>query len=366
VAVEPDNGRVLKRRHVLALAALTLPAACATEQPEEWVTSRQLTPSAPPSPLAAPPTSASPSVSPSASASASASPSPTAAKTTGAVRASTRGGAVGFQPGKAMLGSYLDLGGKSLSQSLSLRKSQLGRGQRIVHRFYPWSGYIPSSEPAVSKDSVLMASWHGAAWEPINNGSSDRNIASVAKKLKGMKRPILLRWAWEMNGDWFEWDGSHNGNDPASYVKAWRRIHRIFAENGADNISWVWSPNWNSSPQSAWNRIQAYYPGDDYVDWVGISGYNFYGESPKTLFNPIVKIYGSRKPIILSETAAVQGRAAWINQLSSWVKSTPSVGAVVWFDTDVQHDSDHNFRLDAEPSALAAYKSMAQSARFSG
>ncbi len=364
MAVEPDNGRVLKRRHVLSLLALTLPAACATEQPTELLAGRQLTPTPPPTPslLAAP----SPTASPSASASASPSAAPTATKTTEAARAAARGGAVPFQPGKAMLGSYLDLGGKSLSQSLSLRRSQLGRGQRIVHRFYPWEGYVPTSEPAISRDSILLASWHGAKYGPINNGSADRNIASVARKLKGMKRPILLRWGWEMNGNWFEWDGSHNGNSPASYVKAWRRIHRIFGENGADNIAWVWSPNWNSSPSSAWNRVQAYYPGDEYVDWVGISGYNFYGESPRTLFNPITKAYGGRKPIILSETAAVQGRAAWIKQLSAWVKDTPSVGAVVWFDTDVQHDSDHNFRPDVDPASLAAYRAMARSARFSG
>ncbi|MET0416895.1 MAG: hypothetical protein ABW022_12830, partial [Actinoplanes sp.] len=212
MVVEPDNGRALKRRHVLSLLALTLPAACATEQPQELVAARRLTA---PETLAAPVPTPTPSASPSASASASASPSPTATKTTEAsAKASGRGGAVPFQPGKAMLGSYLSLGGKSLSQSLSLRRSQLGRNQRIVHRFYPWDGYVPTSEPDVSKNSVLMVSWHGSKYAPINNGSADRNIASVAKKLKGMKRPILLRWGWEMNGDWFEWDGSHNGNSP--------------------------------------------------------------------------------------------------------------------------------------------------------
>ncbi|WP_328459686.1 glycoside hydrolase family 26 protein [Actinoplanes sp. NBC_00393] len=270
-----------------------------------------------------------------------------------------------FLPGKAMLGSYMALGGKSLSQSLSLRRGQLDREQRIVHRFYPWQGYIPTSEPDVSKNSVLLVSWHGAPLGGINNGSSDGNIRSVARKLKAMKRPILLRWGWEMNGDWFEWSGPQNGG-PANYVKAYKRIHRIFDEVGANNIAWVWSPNWNSSPNTTANKIQKYYPGDAYVDWVGVSGYNFYGESPSTLFNPITKLYGSRKPIILTETAAVKSKATWIKQLNTWVKKTPSVGAVVWFDTDVQHDSDHNFRFDTDSSALAAYRTMARSSRFAG
>src|SRR5690349_8078088 len=171
-----------------------------------------------------------------------------------------------------------------------------------------------------------MVSWHGAPYRRINDGSSDRVIARMARRLAGMERPILLRWGWEMNGDWFAWDGSHNGNDPAAYVKAWRRLHRIFGEQGADNVAWVWSPNWNSSPDTSWNRFQRYYPGDEYVDWVGVSGYDFFGESPRTLFGAVVTAYGDRKPIILSETAAVGvsgSKAAWIRKLATWVEDTP-------------------------------------------
>ncbi|MFC7532272.1 glycoside hydrolase family 26 protein [Actinoplanes sp. GCM10030250] len=270
-----------------------------------------------------------------------------------------------FISGQAMLGSYLALGGRSLKQSLALRRDQLGREQRIVHRFYPWDGYVPASEPDVARSSVLMVSWHGAPLAGINDGSSDGNIRSVARKLKAMKRPILLRWGWEMNGGWFEWSGPQNGG-PANYVKAYRRIHRIFTDQGADNVAWVWSPNWNSAPNTAANRIQKYYPGDDYVDWVGVSGYNFFGESPSTLFNPVTRIYGDRKPVILTETAAVKKKSAWIKQLSTWVAKTPAVGAVVWFDTDTQHDSANNFRFDTDSSALSAYRAMARTPRFQG
>jgi hypothetical protein len=368
VGDEPGNGNGLARRRVLALLALTLPAACATAPPTELASAArvpEVTPSSGPTPLAAAPSASAPPLPPSA-APTSAAPKPSTEQTTEAAKSSPRGGPVPFKSGKAMLGSYLALGGQSLSESLALRRRQLGRDQRIVHRFYPWDGYVPTSEPDVDRDSVLMVSWHGSAWGPINEGSADRNIASVAKKLAGMKRPILLRWAWEMNGNWFEWDGTHNGQDPGDYVKAWRRIHRIFDDNGADNVAWVWSPNWNSQPGSSWNKVHNYYPGDAYVDWVGISGYNFYNETPTTLFNSVARSYGARKPLILSETAAVQNKAKWIKQLSSWVKATPAVGAVVWFDTDIQEGVPHNFRPDTDGDALAAYKAMANSARFSG
>jgi len=362
MTAESLGGRGLPRRRLLAFAALALPAACSTA-PSATPPPASPTTVAPAVSSGSPVASASPS--PSLSPSSSQKPSPAPKKA-----APRRGGPVPAETGKAMLGSYLALSGMSLKESLALRRRQLGREQRIVHVFYPWDGYVPSSEPAVASSSTLMVSWHGAPYRRIVDGSSDRVIARVARKLAGMKRPILLRWGWEMNGDWFEWDGSHNGDDPAGYVKAWRRLHRIFREQGADNVAWVWSPNWNSSPDTSWNRFQRYYPGDDYVDWVGVSGYDFFSESPRTLFSAVVAAYGERKPIILSETAAVDhgrgSKAAWIKKLSSWVEDTPAVGAVVWFDTDTQDDSPHNFRPDTDSAALAAYRAMARRSRFGG
>jgi hypothetical protein len=284
--------------------------------------------------------------------------------------ATTWGGPVHFTKGKAMLGSYLSLRGRTLTESLALRRKQLGRDQRIVHKYYPWSGYHPTSEPDVPPDAVLMVSWHGTTYQKINSGASDKNIIAMATALAAMKRPVLLRWGWEMNGNWFAWDGTHNGKKPSGYITAWRRMHKLFRAHGATNVAWVWGPNWNSGPNVSWNKFQHYYPGDAYVDWVGVSGYNFDGESPSTLFSPIVKAYGKRKPIILAETAAVSHgthtKARWIKKLSAYVAATPSIGAVVWFDTDDQTGVKHNFRPDTDAEALAAYRAMARRTRFAG
>jgi beta-mannanase len=173
-----------------------------------------------------------------------------------------------------------------------------------------------------------------------------------------------------MNGSWFEWDGAHNGKNPAAYAKAFRRIHKIFREHGADNVAFVWSPNWNSGPNVSWNRMERYYPGDAYVDWVGVSAYNFDGESPSTLLKHIVAAYGERRPVMLTETAAIEhggrSKAEWIGALSAYVRGTPAVSGVVWFDTDVQEGSKHNFRFDSNAASLAAYRTMARSPRFAG
>jgi hypothetical protein len=345
----------LGRRRLLTLAALaTVPAAC----------SRSATPAAP---AVAGPVPTAPPAAPPAVAAPARGAVPVARKARAGRAVAARGGPVPAVAGRAMAGSYLRLSGRSLTESLALRRSQLRRDQRIVHLFHAWADRMPTAVPEIG-DSTLMISWHGTRIASVDNGSQDGVIRSAAERLAGYGEPMLLRWAWEMNGDWFPWDGSHNGDDPAAYGRAHRRIHRIFRAAGADNVAFVWSPNWNSSPAAAWNRMGAYYPGDTYVDWVGVSGYNFYRESPATLFGGVVRAFGARKPVMLAETAAIDhggtSKARWIAALSAYVRRTPAIGAVVWFDTDVQHDSPHNFRFDTSPAALAAYRSMVRHAHF--
>lgn len=340
----------LTRRSVLAVGALVaVPGAAVIALQARARTSAGETPGADPGrdvPAAAPTATPSPSSSPKI--------------------ITSGGGPVPFVAGRAMLGAYLDLTNMSEAQAVALRRKQLGRDERILHVFYAWTDALPSGIGWLPAKAYPMISWRGTKHADILDGSHDALIRRNARRLKRFGRPVLLRWGWEMNGDWFEWSGARNGGDADDYVTLWRRLHRIFAGQGVTNVSWVWSPNWNSSPAQSWNRVQRYYPGDDYVDWVGISGYNFYDETPSTLFDPVTSLYGSRKPIILSETAAVRDRARYIRRLRSWVEDTPQVGAVVWFDTDVQDGTDHNFRFDADDAALAAYRAMARSPHFSG
>ena len=352
----------LSRRGLLTLAAAAaLPAACSRPEPAAG----PVPATSPAGPSVPPATSAAPraTVGPAATAVA---PKPSATKTGQAPPVSRGGGPVPARAGRVKLGAYLSLSGRSLTQSLALRRGQLGREESIVHMFWGWNEHF--ERPPIGK-STLMISWNGVRLSEVTGGGSDKLIAAAAKRLAGWSKPTLLRWGWEMNGNWFDWDGSHNGKNPAAYVKAWQRMHRIFADQGADNVAWVWSPNWNSGPSTAWNAMQNYYPGDAYVDWVGVSGYNFDGESPQTMFDPIVSRYGGRKPIMLSETAAIDhggdSKARWIGGLAAYLKKTPQVNAVVWFDTDT-HTDRYDFRIDSSDSALAAYRAMARDQHFTG
>ncbi|MFC7535671.1 glycoside hydrolase family 26 protein [Actinoplanes sp. GCM10030250] len=302
--------------------------------------------------------------------SASASPTPSATPSPFARAGGKLGGTVPFLPGKALFGAYLGFDGLSYKEALELRNEQLGRKHRIVHLFYGWGDQLPTSIPYLPKGAYPLVSWRGIKYKDILNGKSDETIARAARHLRDLGRPLMLRWGWEMNGGWYDWGGAKNGKDPAGYISCYRRLHRIFGEEGADNVAWVWSPNWNHNPREAWNRTENYYPGDEFVDWVGVSGYNLHQESPATLFDTIYQQFSPRKPIIITETGAMEKggttKADWITEFARYVGERPAIGAVTWFDTDTHFSYPEKWRVDTDPKSLAAYRTMAASARFSG
>jgi hypothetical protein len=272
-------------------------------------------------------------------------------------------------PDKVMLGSYLGLAGKKGPESYALRRQQLGRDPRIVHLYYDW-GPLPDTFSTPSQNGVVLLSWGGTDYKTINSGSADAMLGRSADAIVRYGKPIFIRWAWEMNGDWFPWGGPKNGNNPDGYIAAWRHIHDLFVAHGASNVAWVWSPNAGSVPDEPRNQINRYYPGDAFVDWVGISGYLGASEDPETLFGFINKTYGPRKPIMIGETGALEKggsvKADWINELAAWIKEHPPIAALVWFDTDDDHGDGKNWRIDSSAASLAAYKKLADDPYFQG
>ena len=268
-----------------------------------------------------------------------------------------------------MLGSYMALSGMSLRQSLALRRKQLGREQRIVHRFVGWSERMPSSSSVDGlSGSTLMVSWHGTRMAAVTGGGSDSLIAAAARRLAAVEKPLLLRWAWEMNGDWFDWGGS-----PSGYVRAYRRIHRIFRANGADNVAFVWSPNWNSSPDSSANAMERYYPGDDYVDWICADGYNWAPGRQGDQWRSFASIYqdfydwglARGKPLMVGEYGAQERdpgeKAKWLSEAREALKKKfQGIKAVVYFDSKKEYD----WRVTSSPETLAAFRAMANDPWF--
>ena len=222
-----------------------------------------------------------------------------------------------------------------------------------------------------------MITWWGTTNSAVTDGSFDALIEARADDVKAFAKPVYLRFGAEMNGNWYAWSGPQNDNDPSSFVAAWRHIHDIFSRVGADNVIWVWAPNADSKPGgvavTSWNNWRNYYPGDRYVDWVGIDGYNWGTpggdwQSFREIFSPIYKDYSSRKPIMIAETSSVEeggSKRVWIRYAKRWIKRHPSVKALCWFDTNLSA-TRIDWRINSSGGAFRAFRRLARDPYFDG
>ncbi|KEP75814.1 hypothetical protein HR12_22920 [Microbacterium sp. SUBG005] len=124
------------------------------------------------------------------------------------------------------------------------------------------------------KNCARYRSLCGYDLEKIADGSYDDYIRKFAEEVKAAGIPIFLRTMHEANGDWYPWN-VQTKTSRSSYIAAWRHIHDIFRETGANNVTWVWCPNVKRASGATANvPLSSFYPGDDYVDWIGLDGYN--------------------------------------------------------------------------------------------
>jgi beta-mannanase len=157
-----------------------------------------------------------------------------------------------------------------------------------------------------------------------------------------------------MNGFWYRWGTKQT--TPAEFVAAWRHIHNLFTRAGATNVIWVWNPNdIYPVPQV---QLKPYYPGDAYVDWIGITGY-FATTGPHNyadLYAPTVTEVRSftTKPFIIAETSVQTGQAevACARQLIlRTVAQHPDVLGFIWFD---YNKNGVDWRVESRPILRAA------------
>ena len=200
----------------------------------------------------------------------------------------------------------------------------------------------------------------------IIDGKFDPYIRAWAKSLAAWKHPVLLRFAQEMDGNWFPWDDYANSNHPGQFVQAWRHVHDIFQQAGATNVKWVWSP--------AFARSTAQFPGTAYVNVTATTCQNggrpLFARGWQTFAqgcgNAIDRLHTLEPglPIQLAETAtAEQGgnKAHWIGNMWSYLAARPYVTSLIWFNLV----KEANWRIDSTPSAERAFAAGARSPRIS-
>jgi len=160
----------------------------------------------------------------------------------------------------------------------------------------------------------------------IIDGDFDAQLTQWAIDAANTETSLLAEFGTEVNGSWFPWNGIYNGGEtsnnygdpnlpdgPERFRDAYRHIIDICRENGATNITWFFHVDAEGQPNTNWNTIANYYPGDEYIDWIGASVYgNHFQEEEYIEFkDKLDMIYSdltalSSKPIAILEFAITE------------------------------------------------------------
>lgn len=257
----------------------------------------------------------------------------------------------------------------------------------IINNFDSWTDTASSTNgtqafPTTEMNNIRS---HGSipmfTWQPQNgsqgvtqsftlaniiNGAYDTYITSWAAAAKSWGHPFFLRLAHEMNGTWYPWCASVNGNSAAQYVQMWQHVHDIFTSVGATNVTWVWCVNVIPGMPTPINQL---YPGDNYVDWLALDGYNRLA-NPWQDFSAIAATTMTQltniapgKPIMVAETGCNQTnnptetKAQWfLNALTNYLPAVqPRIKAWVYFNSTNTSDGN-DWRITDPANAVTGYQ----------
>jgi hypothetical protein len=205
--------------------------------------------------------------------------------------------------------------------------------------------------------------------QDIAEGRYDDYLRDYARSVARYGGPLFLRFMHEMDGNWYPWSAYSRGNTPELWVRVWRHVHDIFGEEGATNVTWVWSVNHHSVPKAPGNRIENFWPGSDYVDWIGMSGFNpgparvpFRWESfDRVNRGRYLQLQRYGKPIVVCETGSPEiggNKAQWLRSMFHSIRTDyPMLAGLIWFnDFDPKFPDRDDWRVNSSTSALAAFR----------
>jgi len=280
-------------------------------------------------------------------------------------------------------------GDTSLMKSLAVRA---GKAPSTV-------GWFSSFDDSYRADLVEKAWDSGAlpviSWQPVDsgsgtsysltsiiNGSHDAYLRRFAGDVVREDLPVALRFAHEMNGNWYGWSAGQTdwNNSPAKYIAAWRHVWQVFDEVGAtDDVIWLWSPNrvddLNPTATNGLTAMADDYPGDAYVDWVGASVYLRNVDTGPTYAASFGKTVAALeqvtdKPIFFGETAAVQSsggvdetalKASWTANVLPRLAADPRIVGWLWFNNQKATvvngvEVTNDWRFDSSTAARDAFR----------
>jgi beta-mannanase len=293
------------------------------------------------------------------------------------------------------VGDYQRLFGASLrpavdyTAAITQYTSEAGTAPDIVMYFQPWrtstgACSVFNEFPFLPNKVIAAGARVMVTWEPLQDGAGsaqpdftyarilagaqDACIATFAQQIKDFGAPVLIRMAHEMNGNSNNWTGIANGNNPPGYVDMYRKVVDMFRAAGATNARFVWSPDHASPPEvpAPASEIKNYFPGTGYVDFIGVSGYNW-GNDPlrgggwvtatqifDNFFNMILRAFPG-KPVLITEIGSVPGyasfvRSDWYADTFNYLAARKDVKGIVWFNDFAFASTDQaDFRITNTP-----------------
>ena len=294
-----------------------------------------------------------------------------------------RTGAAGAATGNVLWGFTTPSGPWNLRDMVEL-EGRIGKNASL----FEWSedfAHNPDFDPALVDGVWDQGAWPVLTWDPwdssagpnqpnyalarLIDGSHDEHIRRWARGIAAWGKPLMLRFAHEMNGDWFPWGTNVNGNRPGDFATAWRHVHDLFQQEGATKVKWVWSAN---AVYSAASAVSLLYPGDAYVDYVGVDGYNW-GTYPSKSWQSFESVFGptisairslTSKPLLLTEVASAEAggdKAAWIADFFAALKNRPEVAGFVW----VSQRRETDWRIDSSDRSSTAFAQGVSDPRYS-
>lgn len=257
-----------------------------------------------------------------------------------------------------------EAGGNETSQLPSF-VSSIRHNPAILHVYTNFQAPVPMQtvDTITNYGAVPMIDWDCTRLDKITSGSEDSVITTYAQTLRSYGKPVFLRWYWEVNQNT---QGSRQcggyGDGPA-YISAWQHIWTLFQQQHASNVAFVWCPGLKGG------NYAAYYPGDNYVDWICVDGYDRAGTARHVGSSTFTGIFGSfydqwvghGKPIMVGETGATAyDQGSYIQSIQSGAPELPEIKAVVYFDA-VGPEGDWSLT----GTGLQAFQSLVNDSYFS-
>lgn len=286
---------------------------------------------------------------------------------------------------RVQVGAYIRLDGKPEIDPTPLKdvlliENLLGQRLDIIHYFFTWGRPFTdalSVSTVQTRDLMLsMRPDDDLVWQ-IANGDQDAYLDRFLRDAADWGRPVYLRWGYEMNGDWMPYSAGFEGGPTADvFIEAWRHISDRIDAIEADNVRMVWAPNEYDSPARDGNRLEDYWPGDEYVDIAGFDAYNWgdqppaRGDSRWRTFEEIVEKPYKRitaltdKPIWLCEFGTIESgsddppwasKEEWFREMFDF-RRLPRLQAIIYFSANDQTDVMRDWRLDSSSESLRGFR----------